>query len=38
MGLSGSGSGTVSESDDRIDVRGDGRIILYKRQSLEHPK
>ncbi len=28
----------MSESDDRIDVRGDGRIILYKREGLKHPK
>jgi hypothetical protein len=28
----------LSDSDDRIDVRGDGRIILYKREGLKHPK
>ncbi len=27
-----------SEQDERIDVRGDGRIILYKRAGLKNPK
>jgi hypothetical protein len=28
----------LSDSDDRIDVRGDERIILYKREGLKRPK
>lgn len=28
----------MSENDERIDVRGDGRIILYKRAGLKNPK
>ncbi len=27
----------MSEDSDRIDVRGDGRIILYKREGLKNP-
>ena len=28
----------MSDSDEKIDVRGDGRIILYKREGLKPPK
>jgi integrase len=28
----------MSEESERIDVRGDGRIILYKREGLKNPK
>jgi len=28
----------LSGTDDRIDVRGDGRVILYKREGLKNPK
>ena len=26
------------EKEERVDVRGDGRIILYKREGLKKPK
>ncbi len=26
-----------TEADERIDIRGDGRIILYKREGLKSP-
>lgn len=29
---------THSEADERADIRGDGRIILYKRPVLKNPK
>lgn len=29
---------TATGSDDRIDVRGDGRVLLYKREGLKDPK
>lgn len=28
----------LKKADERVDVRGDGRIILYKRESLKKPK
>jgi len=28
----------TSEAEERIDVRGDGRVILYKREGLKNPK
>jgi integrase len=28
----------TSETEERVDVRGDGRIILYKREGLKKPK
>jgi hypothetical protein len=28
----------TEESEERVDVRGDGRIILYKREGLKKPK
>jgi integrase len=28
----------LSNPEDRVDVRGDGRIILYKREGLKNPK
>jgi integrase len=28
----------TSENEERVDVRGDGRIILYKREGLKNPK
>ena len=33
-----SGGQALSESDTRVDVRGDGRVILYKRDGLKRPK
>lgn len=27
-----------TDADERIDLRGDGRIILYKREGLKNPK
>jgi integrase len=32
------GSQMTTEDEDRIDVRGDGRIVLYKRKNLKNPK
>lgn len=28
----------ASDNEERIDVRGDGRIILYRREGLKNPR